>query len=248
MAERFLQKVVLVTGGSRGIGAAIARRFAEEGAAVALSYEKNTEAAERVVHEIKAKGGEAVAWRADVGNWEQAIHLVRQAYSWYKRLDVLVNNAAVYEAKKLLEVDQAHVERLFRVNVFGCIAMMHESAKLFGPEGCSIINITSGAAIATPPSLGVYSATKAALEALTRTFALELGPRGVRVNAIAPGFTDTEMLRQSLPSTMREAIIAKTPLQRLGTPEDIAEAVLFLASQEARWITGVVLPVSGGYR
>lgn len=248
MSRRFEGKTVLVTGGSRGIGAAIARRFAGEGAYVVIGYERNKEAAERVVQQVAEAGGTAVAFQADMGQCEQVVHLVRTAFSWHKRLDVLVNNAAVLEMRPLLETDRHHAERLFAVNVLGPLAAMREAAKLFGEEGCSIINISSGAATATPPGLGVYSASKAALEVLTRTFAVELGPRGVRVNAIAPGFTETDMLQQRLDENDRAHIIAQTPLRRLGTPEDIADAVLFLASHEARWITGAVIPVSGGFR
>jgi 3-oxoacyl-[acyl-carrier protein] reductase len=241
-------KVAVVTGASRGIGAAIARRLAREGARVAVNYRRRADAAEQVVAWIEEAGGEAFAVQADVSDLNQITALFDQTLDRFGRLDILVNNAGVSEWRLLADSDAAHYERQFSVNVRGVLFATQEAARRIGDSGGRILNITSGAAQATPPGMSVYSAGKAAVEALTKTFATELGPRGITVNAVSPGLIETNMLHQALTPEYRQAMIAQTPLGRLGEPEDIAGMVAFLASEEARWITGQVIGVNGGLK
>lgn len=241
-------KVAVVTGASRGIGAAIARRLARDGAVVIVGYSQNQVAAQQVVREIEQSGGEAEAIRADVADLEQVKQLFAETMQGFGRLDILVNNAGVAEFRPLEAIDAAHYAHQFDVNVRGLLFATQEAAQRFGAEGGCIVNITSGAAKAAPPGTSVYSATKAAVEAMTLSHAAELGPRQIRVNAVAPGITETDMLQANMPAPVQKAMIETTALRRLGTPEDIADVVAFLASHEARWITGQVLGVSGGLR
>jgi 3-oxoacyl-[acyl-carrier protein] reductase len=243
-----LKKAAIVTGASRGIGAAIARRLAADGAQVVVNYGRSREAAERVVAEIAAAGGEAVAIGADVADRAQVRSLFARAMETYGRLDILVNNAAVAETRPLEEIDPEHFDRQFAVNVRGLLFATQEAARCFGESGGRIINISSGAAQAAPPGMSVYSATKAAVETLTRSHAAELGPRNITVNAVAPGLIETEMLHAVMPDEARKALIAVTALRRLGTPEEIADVVAFLASDAARFLTAAVLHVNGGLR
>jgi 3-oxoacyl-[acyl-carrier protein] reductase len=245
MATRLGGKVALVTGASRGIGAAIARRLAADGARVVVNYSRSAGAAEEVV---QAAGGQATAVRADVSDPAQVKPLFDATLKAYGRLDILVNNAGVFETRPLEQVDAAHYQRLFDLNVRGLLLATVEAAKHFGPAGGRVINISSGVVRGALPNASVYSATKAAVEALTRGHAAELGPKQVTVNAVAPGTTDTEMLREGLPEEARQHMIRNTTLGRLGTPEDIADVVAFLASDDARWITGQFLDVNGGLR
>ncbi|HZO89249.1 MAG TPA: glucose 1-dehydrogenase [Chthonomonadaceae bacterium] len=239
-------KVAIVTGASRGIGAAIARRLARDGVAVVVNYNRNAEAAGKLVAEIEARGGAAVAIQADVGVQEQITQMFAQTMERYGRLDILVNNAGVAEFRPLEAIDEADFHRQFIVNVGGVLFATQEAARCIGKEGGRIINITSGAAQAAPPRTSVYSATKAAVQAMTRSHAAELGPRNITVNAVAPGPTETDMLREVIPPEQQRVMIEMTALRRLGTPEDIADVVAFLASEEARWVTGQVIGVSGG--
>jgi 3-oxoacyl-[acyl-carrier protein] reductase len=241
-------KVAIVTGGSRGIGAAIARRLAREGVVVIVGYSRNPEAAQQVVAEIERAGGEAEAMQADVADLEQVQRLFAQTMQGFGRLDILINNAGVAEFRPLEAIDAAHYAHQFDVNVRGLLFATQEAAQRFGTEGGCIVNITSGAAKAAPPGASVYSATKAAVEAMTISHAAELGPRGIRVNAVAPGITETDMLQANIPAEVQQSMIQTTALRRLGTPEDIADVVAFLASHEARWITGQILGANGGLR
>jgi 3-oxoacyl-[acyl-carrier protein] reductase len=241
-------KVAIVTGASRGIGAAIARRLAREGVVVIVGYSRNSEAALQVVAEIERAGGEAEAIQADVADLDQVKRLFRETIQGFGRLDILVNNAGVAEFRPLEAVDAAHYAHQFDVNVRGLLFATQEAALRFGLEGGCIVNITSGAAKAAPPGTSVYSATKAAVDAMTMSHAAELGPRQIRVNAVAPGITETDMLQTNIPPAAQQAMIQTTALRRLGTPEDIADVVAFLTSHEARWITGQIVGVSGGLR
>lgn len=241
-------KVAVVTGASRGIGRAVAERFARDGARVVVNYARSGDQAEQVVAGIRERGGEAIAVRADMGQPEQIAQLFEQTTERFGRLDVLVNNAGAYDAHRLERSDEAHYAALFDVNVRGVLLASREAARRFGETGGRIINISSGAARAAVPGGAVYAASKAAVEALTRCHAAELGPRGITVNAVAPGFTESDMLDVALPAEARDGMIALTALGRLGRPEDIADVVAFLTSDDARWITGETIGASGGLR
>ena len=197
---------------------------------------------------IRERGGEAIAVQADMGRPEQIAQLFKQTTERFGRLDVLVNNAGAYDAHRLERSDEAHYAALFDVNVRGVLLASREAAQCFGETGGRIINISSGAARAAVPGGAVYAASKAAVEALTRCHAAELGPRGITVNAVAPGFTESDMLDVALPAEARDGMIALTALGRLGRPEDIADVVAFLTSDDARWITGETIGASGGLR
>src|SRR5579871_3224167 len=197
-------KVAIVTGGSRGIGAAIAKRLSKDGAVVIVNYSQRAEAGAQVVAEIEAAGGEAEAIQANLAHVDQARRLIVEAVEAYGRLDILVNNAGVSEFLPLEEITEAHYAHLFDTNVRGLLFATQEAAQHLG-EGGRIVNITSGAAKAAPPRTSVYSATKAAVEALTKSHAAELGARGITVNAVAPGLTATEMLDAVIPVPIQQA-------------------------------------------
>lgn len=245
---RLTGKVALVTGASRGIGAATAVKFAAEGARVAVNYNTNRVAADQVVDDIVAQGGEAFAIQADVGGSGTAATLVGAVMERFGRLDILVNNAAVIQAAALDNVDDEQFERQFRVNVKGPLFLVQAAARVIGADGGSIINISSINSRFPAPRVPIYSATKAALEALTVSLARDLGPRRIRVNAVAPGQTETDMLRSVNPPQLLAANIERIALGKLGTVAEIASVVAFLASDDAAWITGEILHVNGGQR
>lgn len=247
-------KVALVSGGSRGIGAGIAERFAEAGALVVISYQQAEEAAHEVVERIQARGGRAQAMRADVTRASDAERLVSQTVELWGRLDVLVNNAGIYPVSPLLVMEDDEWEQVLAANLTGthfCTrraarAMIELSAQKGDNEGCgTIINISSIEATSTAFAHSHYSAAKAGVEQYTRNAALELAEHGIRVNAVAPGLIDRPGLAEVWPEGVR-SWQERVPLARLGTPEDIADACIFLASPLARWITGVTLTVDGG--
>ncbi|HZY86552.1 MAG TPA: glucose 1-dehydrogenase [Gemmataceae bacterium] len=250
MSQRLSGKVAVVTGASKGIGAAIAQHLAAEGAAVVVNYASSKQGADRVVAEITGKGGKAVAVQADVSKQADIRRLFAEAKKAFGRLDVLVNNAGIYEFAPLEEVTAEHFHKLFDLNVLGLILTTQEAVKHFGPSGGSVINISSVAATSASPTTSVYSATKAAVDAVTKSLAKELGPRKVRVNSINPGMVETEGVRSAgiSESDFRKQIEAQTPLGRIGQPQDIGPAAVFLASGESGWITGETLYISGGYR
>jgi 3-oxoacyl-[acyl-carrier protein] reductase len=250
MSQRLTGKVAVVTGASKGIGAAIARHLAGEGAAVVVNYASSKEGADRVVAAITGKGGKAVAVQADVAKPADIRRLFAEAKKAYGRLDVLVNNAGVYQFAPLEEVKPEHFHKLFDLNVLGLILTTQEAARHFGPDGGSVINISSVVSTAAPPNASVYSATKAAVDAVTRSLAKELGPRKVRVNAINPGMVETEGVHAAGLSDgdFRRQVEAQTPLGRIGQPDDIAPAAVFLASGDSGWITGETLYIAGGFR
>jgi 3-oxoacyl-[acyl-carrier protein] reductase len=250
MAGKLAKKVAIVTGASKGIGASIAKHLAAEGAAVVVNYASSRDGADRVVADIKANGGKAVAVQANVARKADVERLFAEAKKAFGRLDVLVNNAGVYEFAPLTEITEEHFHKHFDVNVLGLILASKEAVKYFDSAGGSIINISSVVATLSPPSAAVYSATKAAVDAVTRSLAKELGPRKVRVNSINPGMVDTEGVRAAgiSESDLRKQVEAQTPLGRIGQPHDIAPAAVFLASNDSSWITGETLFISGGYR
>jgi 3-oxoacyl-[acyl-carrier protein] reductase len=242
-------KVAVVTGASKGIGAGIAKHLAAEGAAVVVNYASSKEGADRVVDEITKQGGKAVAVRANMAKKAEIERLFSETKKAFGRLDILVNNAGVYEFLPLEKVTEEHFHRHFDINVLGLLLAIQEAAKYFGPEGGSVINISSSASVSAPASASVYSATKAAVDTITKSLAQELGPRKIRVNAINPGMVETEGLHAAgfVGSEFQKMFESQSPLGRIGQPDDIAPAVVFLASPGADWITGETLLISGGY-
>jgi 3-oxoacyl-[acyl-carrier protein] reductase len=243
-------KVAVVTGASKGIGASIALHLAAEGAAVVVNYSSSKEGADRVVAKIVGKGGKAVAVQANVARKADIQRLFSETRAAFGKADILVNNAGVYEFAPIEEVTAEHFHKMFDLNVLGLLLASQEAAKQFGPEGGSIINISSVAATAAPPTTSVYSATKAAVDAVTRSLAKELGPRKIRVNAINPGMIETEGVHSAgvINSDFQKRIEAGTPLGRIGQPQDVAPAAVFLASADSAWISGETLHVAGGFR
>ena len=250
MAKKLAGKVAVVTGASKGIGASIAKHLAEEGAAVIVNYSSSKEGADRVVSEITAKGGKAVAIQANVAKEDEIGRLFGETKKAFGRLDILVNNAGVYEFSPLESVNEQQFHKHFDINVLGLILASKEAAKYFGADGGSIVNISSTVSSFTPPNSSVYTGTKGAVDAITRTLAKELGPRKIRVNAINPGMVETEGVKAAGfdEGEFRKQLEAITPLGRIGQVEDVAPAAVFLASQDASWITGETLRVAGGLR
>jgi len=250
MSQKLTGKVAVVTGASKGIGASIALHLAAEGAAVVLDYATSKEGADRVLAEIVRGGGKAIAVQADVSKPDDIQRLFAEAKRAFGRLDILVNNAGIYEFAPLQDVTAEHFRKLFDLNVLGLILSTREAVKHLGAEGGSIINISSVVATAALPNASVYSATKAAVDAVTRTLATELGPRNIRVNSINPGMVETEGVRAAgiEQSDLRRQVEAQTPLGRIGQPRDIGPAAVFLASSDSAWITGETLYISGGNR
>jgi 3-oxoacyl-[acyl-carrier protein] reductase len=243
-------KVAIVTGASKGIGASIAKHLAAAGAAVAVNYASSKEAADRVVAEITRNGGKAIAVQANVAKQAEIDRLFSETKKAFGRLDILVNNAGIYEFSPLEDVTEEHFHKHFDVNVLGLILASKEAVRHFDSAGGSIINISSGASTLTPPNTSVYSATKAAVDAVTRSLAKELGPRNIRVNSINPGMVETEGVHAAgfAESDFRKQLEAQTPLGRIGQTQDIAPAAVFLASRDAAWITGETLLIAGGLR
>jgi 3-oxoacyl-[acyl-carrier protein] reductase len=242
---RLTGKVAVVTGASKGIGAAIARRLAADGAAVAVNYSQSAAAASEVVAQIKSAGGTAAAIQADVRDPAQVRKLFEQVKKNHGHVDILVNNAGVWANAPLSEFTIEHFRNVFDLNVVSAILAASEAIKLFPKSGGRIINISSVAAKLPSADGSVYSASKAALDALSLNWATELGSRNITVNSLSPGFTETEM-SASAPDEFKKMVLGKTPLGRMGQPADIAEVAAFLASDEARWITGQVITASGG--
>ena len=243
-------KVAVVTGASKGIGASIAKHLAAEGAAVVVNYASSKTGADKVVAEITSAGGRAVAVQADVAKKAEIDRLFAESKKAFGALDILVNNAGIYEFAPLEAVTEEHFHRQFNLNVLGLILTTQEAVKQFGPAGGSIVNISSVASSGAPATGSVYSATKAAVDAVTKSLAKELGPRKIRVNAINPGMVETEGVHAAglHESDFRKQIEAQTPLGRIGQPQDIAPAAVFLASADSAWMTGQTLVVSGGNR
>lgn len=248
--NRLKGKVAVVTGASKGIGAAIAEHLAAEGASVVVNYASSKAGAEAVVKRITQRDGQAIAVQADVSKPTDVKRLFAQTKASFGELDVLVNNAGIYQFAPLDDISPEHFHRQFDLNVLGLLLATQEAVKHLDSAGGSIINISSVVATLAPPNVSVYSGTKAAVNAITRSLAQELGPRKIRVNAINPGMVETEGTHAQgiTESAMRKQIEANTPLGRIGKPEDIAPAVVFLASSESDWLTGETLYISGGLR
>lgn len=242
---RLKNKVAIVTGASKGIGAEIAKVFAAEDANVVVNYATSTPDAERVVGQIISAGGKAIAVKGDVSVSAQSKQIIEAAIAEYGRLDILVNNAGIYEFSPLEAVTEEHFYKIFKVNVLGTLLMTQAAAECF-TEGGSIINIGSNVTHVRPPNSVVYTASKSAVEAISAVLAKELGSSKIRVNTLNPGPTSTEGTQRMMGSTMSQALIEHTPLGRMGTPNDIATAALFLASDDAAWITGASILASGG--
>ena len=243
-------KVAIITGASKGIGAGIAKAFAAQGASVIVNYSSSRAGADAVVADIKSAGGKAVAVGGSVAKEAEVKRLFAEAYEAFGRLDILVNNAGVYQFGALDEVTEAEFHRQFDTNVLGPILATREAVKLFPAEGGSVINISSIASEKGLPGATIYGATKGALDQVTRTHAIELAPKNIRVNTIAPGGVETEGTHTAgiIGSDMEAQMIAGTPLGRLGRPDDIADVAVFLASDASRWITGDRIRVAGGFR
>jgi 3-oxoacyl-[acyl-carrier protein] reductase len=243
-------KVAVVTGASKGIGAAIAKQFAAEGAAVVVNYAFSKGGADQVVDEITKRGGKAIAVQADVAKKKDIERLFTETKKEFGRLDILVNNAGVYKFEPLEAVTENEFHRQFNTNVLGLILATQEAVKHFGTEGGSVINIGSVASDLTPPTAVIYGATKGAVDAITRVLAKELGPKKIRVNSINPGGVETEGFHAGgfSGTDFEKQMVAQTPLGRMGQPRDIAPAAVFLASSDAAWITGETLRVAGGLR
>jgi len=249
-AQKLAGKVAVVTGASKGIGAAIARHLAAEGASVVVNYASSKAGAEKVVGEITAKGGKAVAVQADVAKQADIGRLFAETKKAFGHVDILVNNAGIYEFAPLEQITAEHFQRQFDLNVLGLLLTTQEALKHFNPAGASVVNVSSLVSTLTPPNGSVYSATKAAVDAITGSLAKELGARSIRVNAVRPGLVETEGTQASgfTSGDFHDQFVAGTSLGRSGQPQDIATAVTFLASSDSSWITGETLLVSGGHR
>jgi 3-oxoacyl-[acyl-carrier protein] reductase len=243
-------KIAVVTGASKGIGASIAKHLAAEGAAVVVNYASSKEGADRVVDEIASAGGKAIAIQANVAKKAEIERLFAETQQIFGRLDILVNNAGIYENLPLEDITEEHFHKQFDLNVLGLILTAQQGAKHFGSAGGSIINISSIVSTLAPANSSVYSATKAAVDAVTKSLAKELGPRHIRINSVNPGMVETEGTHTAgmAQSDFQKQTEAQTPLGRTGQPQDIAPAVVFLASSDAAWITGETLYITGGLR
>jgi len=243
-------KVAVVTGASKGIGASIAEHLAAEGASVVVNYASSKAGADEVVKRIADKGGKAVAVQGDVAKEADVTRLFAETKKVYGKVDILVNNAGIFEFKPLEEITPEHYRKQFDTNVLGLLQATREAVKLIGPEGGSIINISS--IVAKSPAAGgsVYSATKGAVDAITGALAQELGPRKIRVNSLSPGMVETEGTHTAgfIGSDFHKQIEATTPLGRIGQPDDIARAAVFFASDDSGWVNGQAVVASGGQR
>jgi 3-oxoacyl-[acyl-carrier protein] reductase len=241
-------QVAVVTGASKGIGADIAKALAAEGASVVVNYSSSKEAADRVVREITSKGGKAIALQADIAKHADVIRLFAETKKAFGKLNILVNNAGIYEFAPLEGVTEELFHRQFNLNVLGLLLATQEAVKLIGPEGGSIINIGSGVSTALPPNSSVYTATKAAVDAITGVLAKELGSRKIRVNSINPGMIETEGVHAAgiHGSDFQKWVEAQSPLGRIGQPDDISPTAIYLASSDSKYLTGEFLRVTGG--
>lgn len=246
------KKVAVVTGASKGIGAGIARELAALGAAVVVNYATDGQSAEALVEQIKQENGQAVAVQADVSHAADVARLFQDVASTFGRLDILVNNAGVYRETPLSDLTEAEFHREFNINVLGPLLVIRESLHCFGSQGGTIINIGSGASKMCPPGYSIYAASKSALDAITGVLSKELASRNIRVNSVNPGATLSEGTQAAglygVESDFEKQLVAMTPLNRIGTPADIARVVAFLASDDSAWLTGEIIQASGGLR
>ena len=243
-------KIAVVTGASKGIGAAIAKELAAEGASVVINYASAKQDADRVVDEISKANGKAIAIQGNVAKKADVERLFADAEKAFGKIDIVVNNAGVYEFVPLEEITEQQFHRMFDTNVLGMLLATQEALKHFNPDGGSVVNIGSLASVLTPPTGVIYNATKGAVDAITRTLAKELGARKIRVNAIRPGMVITEgvMTGGFHESDFRTMLESQTPLGRVGQTDDIAPAAVFFASDDSKWITGETLSIAGGLR
>ena len=250
MAKKLEGKVAVVTGGSKGIGAEIAKHLAAEGASVIVNYASSKSGADAVVNDITKKGGKAVAVQGDVAKQADIEKLLAETKKAFGKLDILVNNAGVYEFSPIENITPEHFHKLYDINVLGLLSTSREATKYFGKDGGSIINISSLVSVMGVPSASAYSGTKGAVDSITRVLAKELGPRKIRVNSINPGMVITEGVKTAgfEGTDFQKDIESRTPLGRVGQPEDIAPAAVFFASQDSAWITGETLVIAGGLR
>jgi len=250
MSKKLEGKVAVVTGASKGIGAGIAKALADEGASVVVNYSSSKQGANRVVAEISGRGGKAIAVQGDVSKQADIERLFSEAKKAFGRLDILVNNAGVYELGPLEEVTEDLFHKHFNLNVLGLLLTTKEAVKHLGPEGGTVINIGSGASSLRPANSTVYTATKAAVDAITGVLAKELGPRKIRVNSINPGMIETEGVHSAgfIGSDFQKMVETQAPLGRMGQPDDIAPTAVYLASSDSKYMTGETLLVSGGLR
>ena len=242
------RKVAVVTGASKGIGASIAEHFAAEGASVVVNYASSKTGADAVVERIKKAGGKAIAVQGDVSKPADISRLFAETISNYGKLDILVNNAGIYDFQPLGSITPEHFHRHFDLNVLGLLLTTQEAVKFIGPDGGSILNISSIVAVSPAPTGSVYSATKAAVDAITISLSQELGPKKIRVNSINPGMVETEGTASFRGSDFQKMAVARTPLGRIGQPNDIATGAVFFASDDAGWVNGQTLVLAGGYR
>lgn len=248
--KKLANKVAVVTGASKGIGAQIAKGLAADGASVVVNYSSAKEGADKVVAEIVANGGRAIAIQGDVSKSADVINLFSQTKSNYGPIDILVNNAGVYQFGALAEITEEEFHRQFNINVLGLLLASREAVNNFNENGGSIINIGSAVTAITPPGSAIYTATKAAVESITHVLAKELGTKNIRVNSLNPGMVETEGTHTAgfIGSDFHHEAVRTTPLGRIGQPEDISLVATFLASDDSRWLTGETLIASGGVR
>jgi 3-oxoacyl-[acyl-carrier protein] reductase len=250
ITKKLAGKVAVVTGASKGIGASIAKHLAAEGASVVVNYASSKTGADKVVAEITAAGGKAVAVQGDVSKKADIDRLFVETKKAYGQLDVLVNNAGIYEFAPLEQISEEHFHKQFNLNVLGLLLTTQEAVKYFGPAGGSVINLSSVVGVNPLPNAAVYSATKAAVDAVTKSLAKELGPKKIRVNSINPGMIETEGVHAAgfLETEFPKMVVSQTPLGRIGQPQDIGKVATFFASDDSGWVTGETLLISGGMR
>lgn len=243
-------KVALITGASKGIGAGVAKAYANEGAAVVVNYASSSEGADKVVQEITAMGGKAIAVQGSVENAADVKRLFEETFKAFGKLDILVNNAGVYSFSGIEDITEESFHRMFNINVLGSILTIQQAIKLFGDKGGVIINTGSIVSTLDMPTALVYTQSKYAIDAMTRILAKELGPKKIRVNSINPGLIETEGSHSSgvMQGDAEKWHVSETPLGRVGKPEDIAKVAVFLASEDSYWINGETIAVAGGQR
>jgi 3-oxoacyl-[acyl-carrier protein] reductase len=243
-------KVALITGSSKGIGAAIAQRLAADGASVVINYSRSAAPAESLTQRIQSEGGKAVAVQADLSNPAEIPKLITATKQAFGRLDILINNAGVYKFLPLEAITVEHIDKHFNLNVKALLLVTQAAVPLFGPDGGVVINISSIVSVNPAPASAVYAGTKAAVDVITRVLAMELGQKNIRVVGVSPGVTVTEGLdaMEEMDEATQKYAISRTPLGRLGKPQDIANAVAFMASPDSNWITGETLQVGGGLK
>jgi 3-oxoacyl-[acyl-carrier protein] reductase len=248
--KKLANKVAVVTGASKGIGADIAKALAAEGASVVVNYATSKAGADNVVTAITAKGGKAIAVQGDVSKQADITRLFAETKKAFGQLDILVNNAGVYAFAPLDQITEELFHNQFNLNVLGLLLTTKEAAKYFNGEGGSVINVSSAVTTLLPPGTSTYSATKAAVDAITVILSKELGPRNIRVNAINPGMIETEGVHSAgfMGSDFQKNVIAQAPLGRIGQPDDISPAAVYLASSDSKYMTGETLNISGGIR